>query len=85
MDAAEFTREIERHGWKWRDRFHIDTGDHSLVRPGAISRDYGKQLAALLRRKAAIESVRQESEQERLTAGGGRRKGADGVGRPRKD
>ena len=84
MDAAEFTGEITKRGWKWKDRFHVDMGDHTLVRPGAVSRDYAKQLAALVRRQATIAALRQEAEQERLLAGGGRRKGADGVGRSRK-
>lgn len=69
MDAIQFEQAIERHGWKRRDRWHIDMGDHHLVRPGAVSRDYAKQLEFLLRRQALIASVRGEANQERARAG----------------
>lgn len=69
MDAHDFDNAIKRHGWKRRDRWHIDTGDGSLVRPGAVSRDYGEQLAFLLRRQALIKSMREEVIEERLHAG----------------
>lgn len=74
MDADEFEAAIKQQVWKRRDRWHIDTGDHTLVRAGVKCRDYAGQFAFLLRRKALIESVRNEANQERRSAGRRRRK-----------
>ena len=65
MTAAEFDQAIAGFGWHRLDRWHIDTGDGTLVRPGAVSRKYSEQLAFLLRRRAAIQAVSDEAANER--------------------
>ena len=73
MDEKQFNKAIAVLGWRRRDRWHVDTGDHTLVRVRTGAKNYERYFAFLLRRKAIIDGLRGEVLQERKAVATARR------------
>ena len=74
MDATQFEHAAEKLGFHRVDRWNFGDGSGTLIRPAAVSRSFEGQLAFLVRRKALIEEVEQESRKDRQRAGASSRK-----------